>query len=85
MRKSGLWCVFFFVVAQSAIVIALKRFHSFAESKLFLITSETIVVIATALWYTLMQPSPKRRQRPEEPPAVRPMETVVQDNPVAEQ
>ena len=61
MRRNGLWCALFFAVAQSVVFVALKRFHSFAESKLFLLSSEAIVVVATAIWYVLMQPSPRRK------------------------
>jgi hypothetical protein len=68
MRRNGLWCTLFFAVAQSVIFVALKRFHSFAESKLFLLSSEAIVVVATAIWYVLMQPAPRRKaQQPNEP------------------
>ena len=74
MRKSGLWCTLFFIAAQSAIVVALKRYHSFAESKLFLLSSEAVVAIATAIWYALMQPAPRKRPRPVDSPMVQRVE-----------
>ena len=73
--RSGRWCLLFFLAAQAAIIIALRRFHSFADSKVFLLSSEAALSIITALWYMLAQPSRKKKTRPAEAPAVRPMQS----------
>lgn len=82
MRKHGLLGVLFFIAIQAAIFVSLKRFHSFAESKWFLASSEGLLVLVTIAIYTLSQPTPKpRRPRPstttETPPPPKEQEQLL--------
>ena len=67
MRKSSFFCLLFFIVVQSAIVFYLRKFHSFADSKGFLVASEGLLVMATASWYLLSRPAERPRERARPP------------------
>ncbi len=71
MRKNASVCLVFFLVVQLMIFIVLKRFHTFAESKMFFVSAEALLAVITALWYLMARPTaaPKPRPTPVEPAA----------------
>ncbi len=71
MRKSAHLCLIFFLLAQATIFSALKRYHSFAESKWIFVAAEGVLVMITIWWYLLAKPQivPKRTLKPASPVA----------------